>query len=39
MSELYWSGVLGNLHDFCVALAILAAFAFFDFRFLVAYVR
>lgn len=28
MSELYWLGVLGNLHDFCVALAILAAFAF-----------
>ena len=28
MSELYWLGVLGNLHDFCVSLAILAAFAF-----------
>lgn len=28
MSELYWLGVLGNLHDFCVVLAILAAFAF-----------
>ena len=27
MSELYWLGVLGNLHDFCVALAFLAAFA------------
>lgn len=28
MSELYWLGVLGNLHAFCVVLAILAAFAF-----------
>lgn len=28
MSELYWLGVLGNLHDFCVALAVFAAFAF-----------
>lgn len=29
MSELYWLGVLGNLHNFCVALAFLAAFAIF----------
>lgn len=28
MSELYWLGVLGNLHEFCVALAVLAVFAF-----------
>lgn len=28
MSELYWLGVLGNIHDFCVVLATLAAFAF-----------
>ena len=34
MSELYWLGVLGNLHDFCVALAILAAFAFLALGFL-----
>lgn len=27
MSELYWLGVLGNMHYFCVALALLAAFA------------
>lgn len=27
MSELYWLSVLGNLHNFCVALAILAAFS------------
>lgn len=26
MSELYWLGVLGNLHYFCFALALLAAF-------------
>lgn len=34
MSELYWLGVLGNLHDFCVVLAILAAFAFLTLGFL-----
>lgn len=34
MSELYWLGVFGNLHDFCVVLAILAAFAFFALGFL-----
>lgn len=27
MSELYWLGVLGNLHNISVALAVLAAFA------------
>lgn len=27
MSELYWLGILGNLHDACVALAFLAVFA------------
>lgn len=34
MSELYWLGVFGNLHDFCVVLAILAAFAFLALGFL-----
>lgn len=34
MSELYWLGVLGNIHDFCVVLAALAAFAFLALGFL-----
>mgnify|MGYP004529437133 CR=1 FL=1 len=35
MSELYWLGVLGNLHNFCVALAFFGSVFNFGCRFLV----
>lgn len=38
MSELYWLGVLGNLHDFCVALAFFGSVCNFGCRFMVAFV-
>lgn len=28
MSELYWLGVLGNLHDLCVVTAVICFFVF-----------